>query len=62
LAWPIAYFAMNNWLQGFAYRIIIRLWPFVFGAMLSFAIAMLTVSYQAIKSCVSNPVDSLRYE
>ncbi|UCE42101.1 MAG: ABC transporter permease [Candidatus Aminicenantes bacterium] len=62
LAWPIVYFAMNKWLQGFAYRIIIRPWPFVLGALLSFAIAMMTVSYQAIKSGVSNPVDSLRYE
>jgi putative ABC transport system permease protein len=62
LAWPIVYFAMNKWLQGFAYRIIIGLWPFVLGALLTFAIAMMTVSYQAFKSAVSNPVDSLRYE
>ena len=62
LAWPIAYFAMNKWLQGFAYRIVIRFWPFVLGALISFAIAMITVSYQAIKSALSNPVDSLRYE
>ena len=62
LAWPIAYFAMNKWLQGFAYRIIVRLWPFMLGALLSFAIAMVTVGYQALKSAVSNPVDSLRYE
>jgi putative ABC transport system permease protein len=62
LAWPIAYFAMNKWLQGFAYRVIIRLWPFMLGAVLSFAIAMATVSYQALKSALADPVDSLRYE
>jgi putative ABC transport system permease protein len=62
LAWPIAYFAMNRWLQGFAYRIIIGLWPFFLGALLSFAIAMMTVSYQALKSALADPVDSLRYE
>jgi putative ABC transport system permease protein len=62
VAWPIAYFAMNKWLQGFAFRIIIGPWPFVLGAFLSFAIAMMTVSYQALKSAVSNPVESLRYE
>jgi putative ABC transport system permease protein len=62
LAWPIAYFAMNNWLQGFAYRVVIRLWPFLLGALLSFAIAMVTVSYQALKSALANPIESLRYE
>jgi putative ABC transport system permease protein len=62
MAWPIAYFAMNKWLQGFAYRIVIGPWPFVFGALISFAIALFTVSYQAYRSAVSNPVDSLRYE
>ncbi len=62
LAWPIAYFAMNKWLQGFAFRINIGLWPFVLGAFLSFAIAMATVSYQALKSALADPVDSLRYE
>lgn len=62
LAWPIAYYAMSNWLRGFAYRIIIKPWPFLLGALLSFAVALVTVSYQALKSAVSDPVDSLRYE
>jgi len=62
LAWPVAYFAMNRWLQGFAYRIVIALWPFVLGALISFAIALITVSYQAVRTAVSNPVNSLRYE
>jgi putative ABC transport system permease protein len=62
LAWPIAYLAMNKWLQGFAYRIMIKPWPFVFGALLSFAIAIVTVSYQAFKSAFSDPIESLRYE
>ncbi len=62
LAWPIAYYAMNRWLLGFAYRTSIGLWPFILGAVFAFAIAMITVSYQAIKSALANPMESLRYE
>jgi len=62
LAWPIAYYAMNKWLQGFAYRTRISLWVFILGAVISFAVALITVSYQALKSALSDPVDSLRYE
>jgi putative ABC transport system permease protein len=62
VAWPVAYYAMNRWLQDFAYRINIGFLPFVLAAILAFAIALLTVSYQAIKAALANPVDSLRYE
>jgi putative ABC transport system permease protein len=62
LAWPIAYFVMNHWLQNFAYRTGIRIWMFLPAAVLSLGIAVLTVSFQSIKVAVSNPVDSLRYE
>jgi putative ABC transport system permease protein len=62
VAWPVAYFAMNRWLQGFAYRIDISLQPFVLGAVLSFAIAMMTVSYQAVKAATANPAEGLKYE
>jgi putative ABC transport system permease protein len=62
LAWPIAYLAMTQWLRGFAFRIHIGPWPFLWGAFLSCAIALVTVSYQALKSAVSDPVESLRYE
>ena len=62
LAWPVAYFAMNKWLQSFAYRTSISLWIFVFSATLALVIALITVSFQAIKAATANPVDSLRYE
>jgi putative ABC transport system permease protein len=62
IAWPIAYFAMHSWLQEFAYRINIGILTFVLSAVLALLIALLTVSYQAIKAAISNPVDALRYE
>jgi putative ABC transport system permease protein len=61
-AWPIAYFMMNRWLQGFAYRTEIHLWVFVAAACSTFAIALLTVSWQSIKAALANPVKALRYE
>lgn len=62
IAWPVAYYAMNKWLQGFAYRINIGPWSFLLAAALAFVIALFTVSYHAIKVSMSNPVESLRYE
>jgi putative ABC transport system permease protein len=59
IAWPVAYFFMNKWLISFAYRIDISLWPFIFSGVLTFIIALLTVSIQAIKAAVANPVKSL---
>jgi putative ABC transport system permease protein len=62
IAWPVAYVAMNRWLQNFAYRIDIGLGIFILAALLAFVIALLTVGYQAIKAARANPVNSLRYE
>jgi putative ABC transport system permease protein len=62
IAWPIAYFAMNKWLEDFAYRIDIQLWSFLFAGITAFVIAFLTVSYQAVKAAKANPVKSLKYE
>jgi len=62
IAWPIAYFTMNQWLQNFAYRIGIGWWVFVFSAGLTIIIAFLTVSYQSIKAATANPVKALKYE
>jgi putative ABC transport system permease protein len=62
IAWPVAYFMMSRWLQNFAYRTSIGLWIFILSALLSIALAVLTVSFQAFKAGTANPVDSLRYE
>lgn len=62
IAWPIAWFAMNTWLQNFTYRIPLSLWIFCLSGVVALTIALLTVSYQCIKSASANPIDSLRYE
>jgi putative ABC transport system permease protein len=62
LAWPLAWFAMHKWLQGFAYRIDIKLSVFVLTAILSIFIALITISFQSIKAAIANPVKSLRSE
>jgi putative ABC transport system permease protein len=61
-AWPLGYLAMNSWLQNFAYQVAINIWTFVFSALLAFLIALITLSYQAVKAATSDPVDSMRYE
>jgi putative ABC transport system permease protein len=62
IAWPVAYYFMNRWLQNFAYRIDLSVWIFALSGLAAFCIAFLTVSYQTIKAATANPVDSLRYE
>lgn len=62
IAWPIAYYATNNMLQNFAYRININLLIFIFSAILALVIALLTVSYQSIRAALANPAETLRYE
>ncbi len=62
IAWPLTYFVMNNWLRDFAYRIDIGWWIFALAGGLALIIALLTVSTQAIKAALANPVESLRYE
>jgi putative ABC transport system permease protein len=62
IALPLAYFAMNRWLQSFAYRMNIHPIILVLAAVISLSIALVTVSYQAIRAALANPVDSLRYE
>jgi putative ABC transport system permease protein len=62
IAWPVAYYFMNKWLQNFAYRINIGLGIFPASGMIALVIALLTVSYQSLKAATANPVDSLRYE
>ncbi|WP_353131145.1 FtsX-like permease family protein [Parapedobacter pyrenivorans] len=62
IASPIAWWAMNKWLEDFAYRIDIQWWMFVAAGLAAVVIAVLTVSWQAIRAAMANPVDSLRNE
>ncbi len=62
IAWPVAYFALNRWLESFAYKVDIGLWSFVLSGALALFVALVTLSYQAVKSAVANPVEALRYE
>lgn len=62
MAFPVAWYAMNNWLNDFAYRINIQWWVFLFAGIIAALIAFLTVSFQAIKAAIANPVKSLRTE
>jgi putative ABC transport system permease protein len=62
IAFPVAYYAMNSWLQDFAYRISIPLWIFIAALIIAALIALFTIGLQAIKAAVANPVKSLRTE
>lgn len=62
IAFPVAWWAMHNWLQSYQYRINIQAWVFAAAGILSVIIALVTVSFQAIKAAVANPVKSLRTE
>jgi putative ABC transport system permease protein len=62
IAWPIAYYVMNKWLENFAYRMSISLWTFVLAAVLALLIALITITFQVIRAALANPVDSLRHE
>ena len=62
IAFPIAWWAVSKWLQEYAYHIDVKWWVFVFAGVLAFLIALITVSYQAIKAAIANPVKSLRTE
>jgi putative ABC transport system permease protein len=62
IATPIAYFAMDKWLQNFAYRTPLSWWVFALAGLLALAIALLTVSWQSWLAARRNPVEALRYE
>lgn len=62
IATPLAWFLMNKWLQDFAYRINISWWVFAVAGVTAILIALLTISFQAIKAAIANPVKSLRTE
>ncbi len=62
IAWPIAYSVVNRWLQNFYYRVNLGIGVFILAGFAVLAIALLTISYQTIKTAATNPVDYLRYE
>jgi len=62
VAWPLAWYAMNRWLENFAYRIDLAWWMFLLAAALALVIALFVVSFQTVKAAVMNPVQSLQYE
>ena len=62
IATPIAWWVMNKWLQAFSYRVDIRWWMFATAGAIAILIAVITVSFQAIKAAIANPVESLRSE
>ena len=62
IAIPLSWWAISNWLKGFAYRIDINWMIFVIACMAALVIALLTVSYESVKAAVTNPVKSLRAE
>ena len=62
IAWPLAWWAMKRWLEGFAYRIGIPYWVFAAAGIVAFVIALVTVSFHAVRASRQNPGLSLRYE
>ena len=62
IAFPLAWWAANKWLQAYAYHINVQWWVFAVAGVSACLIALLTVSYQAIKAAMTNPVKSLRTE
>jgi ABC-type antimicrobial peptide transport system permease subunit len=62
IAAPIAWYYMHQWLQGYVYRIEISWWLFAAGGLVAIVIALATISFQAVKAAMANPVKSLRSE
>jgi putative ABC transport system permease protein len=62
IAWPVGYWVMNKWLEGFAFRSSLSIWIFLFSGLVALLIATLTVSSQVIRAALTNPVQCLKYE
>jgi len=62
VAWPLSFLAMNKWIQNFPYRVNIGLGVFIVSSLIVLLIGLLTVSHQAVKAALANPIKSLRYE
>jgi putative ABC transport system permease protein len=62
IAFPVAWYFMHKWLQDFAYRISMPWWIFIIAGIIASIIALFTISFQAIRAAIANPVKSLRTE
>ena len=62
IAWPVAFFVMNDWLRNFAYRTSITVWMFLITGILSITIALATVSFQSIRAALINPAEAIKNE
>jgi putative ABC transport system permease protein len=62
IAWPLIYYVASKWLQNFYYRIDLRVWDFAIGFLIALVIAIVTISYQTLRTARINPAFSLRYE
>jgi putative ABC transport system permease protein len=62
IAWPVAYILMDKMLSNYAYRTSMSVWVFLLAGVLAYSIALITVSYQALKAARTDPVNALRYE
>jgi len=62
IAWPLSWIAVHKWLQDYAYRVNISWWVFAIAGAVAMFIALVTVSFQAFRAAIANPVKSLRTE
>jgi putative ABC transport system permease protein len=62
IAWPVAWYAMNKWMEEFVYRPPVSLWIFAMAGIVAFLLALLTISFQAIRAALASPAKSLRTE
>jgi ABC-type antimicrobial peptide transport system permease subunit len=62
IAWPLAYIFVSGWLNGFAYRMQLSVWPFVLAMCITMIITLLTVSIRSYKAALANTIDALKYE
>jgi len=62
IAWAVAFYGMSYWLETFAYHTDIQMLTFVYAGLLALLVALTTVSFQAVRAALANPVESLRYE
>lgn len=62
IAFPVAYYLLQQWLRNFAYRVTVGWWVYALAGLAAILISMLTIGYQAVKAALANPVNSLRAE